>query len=337
MENNDRACNICGNTGGNKIHSVREMMFGIRDVFRYMECGSCGCVQLLDIPQDMGKYYPAHYYSFRKPEAFEKVKADRPLVRFLRRRRSAHMLYGRDPIGWILSKVNPAEPQLKEYISFLKKCNAGLDSRILDVGSGQGKMLSELAWYGFSDLTGIDPFIDEDIISRGVSIFKRDIFSVRGRFDIIMLHHSFEHMDKPLAVLSRVRELLCGKGSALVRIPTVSSYAWEHYGVNWVGLDAPRHLFLYSLKGMQILARQAGFTIKDVLYDSNGSQLWISEQYKKDIHLRAENSYDTDPGRSIFSREDIKKFSEKAAELNKEKKGDQVCIFLEIASKEIAK
>jgi SAM-dependent methyltransferase len=247
------------------------------------------------------------------------------------------MLYGLNPVGWFLAKVNPAQPKLTEYIRLLRKCNAGLDSKILDVGSGQGKMLSELAWYGFSDLTGIDPFIDEDIVYRGVSIFKLDIFSIEGKFDIIMLHHSFEHMEKPLAVLFRIRELLRDKGKVLVRIPTVSSYAWEHYGVNWVGLDAPRHLFLYSLKAMQILARQAGFTIKDILYDSSGFQFWASEQYIRDIPLRSDRSYDTNSDRSIFSAEEIKTFSQKAAELNREKKGDEICIFLEIAPKENGK
>jgi hypothetical protein len=66
MDNKDKVCSICGNTGGNKTHSVREMMFGMRDVFQYLECGACGCLQLLNIPKDMGKYYPEQYYSFRK-------------------------------------------------------------------------------------------------------------------------------------------------------------------------------------------------------------------------------------------------------------------------------
>jgi SAM-dependent methyltransferase len=329
MENKDKACNICGNISGNKTYSVREMMFGMRDVFQYLECGACGCLQLMDIPKDMGKYYPAQYYSFRISETFGKVETDIPLVRFFRHRRSAYMLNGGNPIGWFLSKVNPAAPKLTEYIRLLRKCNASFGSKILDVGSGQGMMLSELAWYGFSDLTGIDPFIDADIHSRNVAIYKRDIFSLEGRFDIVMLNHSFEHMDKPLAVLSRVRELLSDKGCLLLRIPTVSSYAWEHYGVNWFGLDAPRHLFLYSLKAVEILSRQAGFTIKDVLYDSSGAQFWASEQYIKDIPLRSERSHYTAPDKSIFSPEEIKKFDQKAEDLNREKKGDQVCIFLE--------
>jgi SAM-dependent methyltransferase len=329
MDSNDKACKICGNASGNKIYSAQEMMFGMRDVFQYLECGACSCLQLMDIPQDMGKYYPAQYYSFRKSETFGKIATDMPWVRFLRRQRSAYMLYGGSPLGWFLSKVNPAAPKLTEYIRLLRKCHASLGSKILDVGSGQGMVLSELAWYGFSDLTGVDPFIESDIHSRNVLIYKRDIFSLEGKFDIVMLNHSFEHMDKPLAVLTRISELLSDKGCLLVRIPTVSSYAWEHYGVNWLGLDAPRHLFLYSLKAIEILSRQAGFKIKDVLYDSNGAQFWASEQYIQDIPLRSDRSYYTDPGKSIFSRAEITKFEQKAAELNREKKGDQVCIFLE--------
>jgi len=44
------ACRICGNSVGNKTHAAREMMFGMRDVFHYLECASCGCVQLVDTP-----------------------------------------------------------------------------------------------------------------------------------------------------------------------------------------------------------------------------------------------------------------------------------------------
>jgi SAM-dependent methyltransferase len=44
--------------------------------------------------------------------------------------------------------------------------------------------------------------------------------------------------------------LLACKGIIVVRIPAVSSYAWERYGVAWMQLDAPRHFFLHSPKSM---------------------------------------------------------------------------------------
>ena len=48
-------CAICGNQPNNTIHIAREMMFGLRDAFRYLECAACGCVQLLDVPSDMSR------------------------------------------------------------------------------------------------------------------------------------------------------------------------------------------------------------------------------------------------------------------------------------------
>jgi len=328
MDNKDKVCRICGNGGGNKIHSAREMMFGMRDVFQYLECSSCGCVQLQDVPPDMNKYYPQKYYSFAHPEAFEKLAGDNFFLSFFRRRRSAYLFEGGDLLGGLISKINPAQPKLLQYADFFKRCRVRLGSKILDVGCGKGKTLSELAWFGFTSLTGADPFIDADFKAGSVVIHKCDIFSLEGSFDLIMFNHSFEHMPEPSDVLSRAHKLLSDTGTVMIRIPTVSSYAWEHYGVNWVGLDAPRHLFLYSLKAMGILAGKTGFTIRDVLYDSTGFQFWGSEQYINDIPLRSERSYDTDPGKSIFSGAQIEQFERRAAELNNEKRGDTICVFL---------
>jgi hypothetical protein len=35
------ACAICGNRRDNHIHVAREMMLGLREEFRYLECGNC--------------------------------------------------------------------------------------------------------------------------------------------------------------------------------------------------------------------------------------------------------------------------------------------------------
>src|SRR6266852_6035050 len=60
-----RVCKVCGNASGNKTHLAREMMFGLRNEFEYLECGCCGCVQLVAPPEDMAKYYPKDYYSYQ--------------------------------------------------------------------------------------------------------------------------------------------------------------------------------------------------------------------------------------------------------------------------------
>ena len=58
-------CKICSNKDGNKFYSVREMQFGTRDEFIYCECSNCGCLQLVNPPENLSKYYPPEYFSFK--------------------------------------------------------------------------------------------------------------------------------------------------------------------------------------------------------------------------------------------------------------------------------
>ena len=39
------------------------MMFGTREPFEYLECGQCGTLQLIDVP-DLARHYPIEYFSF---------------------------------------------------------------------------------------------------------------------------------------------------------------------------------------------------------------------------------------------------------------------------------
>ena len=58
-------CKIC-NSGNYSSYEVKEMMFGFRDKFLYLECLECGCLQIAQIPADMSKYYPKKYFSFSR-------------------------------------------------------------------------------------------------------------------------------------------------------------------------------------------------------------------------------------------------------------------------------
>lgn len=54
-------CRICGNLENNRQFQVREMYFGFGEEFAYSECSACGCLQIVEIPTDMARYYPANY------------------------------------------------------------------------------------------------------------------------------------------------------------------------------------------------------------------------------------------------------------------------------------
>lgn len=61
-------CRICGTRGENKTYTAREMMYGTREGFDYFVCNRCKCMQIAEIPTDLGKYYAGGYYSFRERE-----------------------------------------------------------------------------------------------------------------------------------------------------------------------------------------------------------------------------------------------------------------------------
>ena len=203
---------------------------------------------------------------------------------------------------------------------------------VLDVGSGTGALLLDMRAYGFKHLTGVDPFIERDIdYVNGVRILKRHLEEYDGRHDLVMLHHAFEHMSGPLGVLQRIRVLLHPDGVLLLRIPIASSEAFETYGTDWVQLDAPRHLYLHTRRSMDLLARQAGFAIIRVAYDSTAFQFWGSEQYRRDIPLLDARSYHVNPGASVFTAAQIADFEARARRLNEQERGDQACFYLKRA------
>jgi SAM-dependent methyltransferase len=176
---------------------------------------------------------------------------------------------------------------------------------------------------------GIDPYIAEDIYyPNGISIKKKDLGKVEDIFDLIMFHHSFEHLPNPLEVLVKIKRILGPGGALLIRMPTVNSFSWRHYRENWVNLDAPRHFFLQSIQSMQILAEKTGYSIKEYRFISTAFQFLGSEQYIRDITLMSEKSFIKGFEKSIFLKEDEERYEEKAKFLNSTQDGDEICYYL---------
>lgn len=295
-------------------------MFGMRDTFLYFECANCGTLQIATVPDDLSRYYPKDYYSYR-----EVPKPASPLKRYLKIARFNYVLTGKGLLGFIVQQLANAPDMLQ----WIKNASLTVKSKILDVGCGAGSLLLELHQLGFEHLQGVDPFLSNDIFyDNGVKIFKTELSEIKGTFDIIMFHHSLEHIATPKSYLNTAYRLLEPNGTVLIRVPIAGTFAWQHYGVNWVQLDAPRHLFAPTVKGMQHLAEQCGFEIFKIEFDSTALQFWGSEQYVRDIPLYDSRSYCINPAQSLFSKRDIAAFEARAKALNREQQGDQACFYL---------
>jgi SAM-dependent methyltransferase len=307
-------CRVCGNKSGNKTHQAKEMMFGLLDSFAYVECAGCGCVALLEPPADLARYYPTDYCSFRAKEVGLRGLAKKLRVQ-------AYFGHGLGVGSWI------AQRYPRPDLAAMARMAVPKDHRILDVGCGGGKLLLELNTLGYKDLTGTDPFIESDIdYCNGVRVkkcFLRDLERTeKTSWDLILFHHSFEHMPDQIETLQAAVRLLAPNGNCVIRVPVIG-YAWEKYGTNWVQLDPPRHFFLHSEKSLRLLAQKAGLKVKSVEYDSNEFQFWGSELYRRGIALRTEGA-----PRRFFSANQIRNFKKKSDDLNATRRGDQAVFVL---------
>ncbi len=317
----DLTCRICGNDSANIVHRAREMMFGTRDEFDYLECSGCGTLQIVEIP-DLARYYPSNYLSFDAETPLAKTALHSLAARFVGR----YLMHGKGLVGKFIFKLKPGIAF--HYAASLRDHPSGIDfdSKILDFGCGSGQLLRSLHHLGFNDLLGADAFISEDIVHpEGVRVLKRSLAELDPAFDLIMLHHSFEHLADPQNSLSEIKRLLAPNGTCLIRLPVVN-LAWEKYGVNWVQLDPPRHLYLYSERAMRMLAKEAGFEVEAVIYDSTGFQFWGSEQYVRDMPLVPDGG-GISPS-SIFTQAQLAKWDDEAQRLNAESRGDSACFYL---------
>jgi len=294
-------------------------MVGSRDEFDYLECSNCKCLQIVEIPASMSKYYPANYHSFAP------ISPPNRFRRSLARLRNNYAVSNQGVIGKLLYRYIPPKIALRS----LAHLQLDHSARILDVGCGTGILLNALGDVGFTNLLGVDPFLSADVeYENGVKLLKKTIHEIAAEFDVIMFHHAFEHIPDPGPTLEAVHELLAPGGSCIIRVPTVSSYAWQHYGINWVQLDAPRHFYVHSVEGVKILAEGAGLELRKVVYDSSAFQFWASEQYALDIPLYDGRSYLVSPKTSIFSKGQIAAFEKRAVELNHASLGDQAAFYL---------
>lgn len=314
------ACRICGHATGNRTHRAREIQFGMDGEFDYLECGRCGCLQLLDVPRDLAPYYAGEYYSFEPPRERSQSK----LLAALRRQRSRHWLGQRSLLGALLAATRPAP----EHFDWFRRAGMGLDARVLDVGCGSGKLLLRLKRDGFCNLAGIDPHLERDVDAGGVMLRRAQLGEIEGPFDFVMLNHSFEHMADPLATLGHVRRVLAPGGKALLRIPVAGSYVWRKYGVSWGSLDAPRHLFLHTVNSLHRLAAQARFSIFDVVFDSTYRQFFASEMVVRNLPLKERDRHRGAVERPLMSERELAYFRQFAAELNRRRDGDTACFYL---------
>jgi 2-polyprenyl-3-methyl-5-hydroxy-6-metoxy-1,4-benzoquinol methylase len=309
-------CKVCGNADFNQYYIGKEMNFGMGDEFTYFQCAKCRCLQITEIPDDMGKYYPENYYSFHFNEEKRKTK----IANYLMKNAIQSRMEQFRPVGWLARLYNK---YYRESYFYLTKKQFNYNSKVLDVGCGTGIFLLQMYSWGFRNLTGIDPYLKEDIIyADTVKLYKKEIFDVEEKYDLIRLNHSFEHMPDPTGVFSKLAELLEDKGLLVISIPVGDCYLWRKYKMNWYQVDVPRHFFLHTVNSIAYLAKTNGLRVKEIRYEAKDESTALCSE----CYAREDKNYP-------FTRKTRQAFRKKTQELDLLQDGDQACFVLEKCNK----
>ena len=304
-------CKVC-HSPFTREYIFREMMFGTRDTFLYYECSGCGCLQIAEVPVNIDKYYPPYYYSFNaKVPQLEKKSPG---------------------IGAILRQffINKKERKLRrQAITYFAPIQIKNHHKILDVGCGKGELICRLFNMGYEFVEGTDKYLPEPInYDFNVKVMKKDLQEINSNaYDLVMMHHVFEHMFYPEEELKECYRILKNGSFLMIRIP-VKSYAWEKYQKDWVQLDAPRHFFIHTLKSMTMLAERTGFKMHSKVFDSVDFQFVGSELYKRDVPSHDMATHEPYQVRQLFTKRQMKLFRNEAKILNKNGSGAQAIFYL---------
>jgi SAM-dependent methyltransferase len=336
-----KQCRVCAGSLA-AWQRVREMHFGTREVFDYLECVDCGCVQIDEIPADLDRYYPETYYTRATRDATPDGIVRWPGIR----RAWTEFRLAAGPAGrWLAGR------RYGRFEWWTRTTTRRQDS-ILDVGCGSGRLLQHLHRDGFTDLTGIDPALGvPESPNRSPRLLERDLeafakgsdaasaspgtpdsaSSTALDYDVVMAHHSFEHVVAPRAAFAAFARLVRHGGWLVLRLPLADSWACEHYRGDWAQLDAPRHLHLHTRSSIARLAADFGFRIDRVVDDSGRFQISGSERIARGLPLVGEVDRDSAPSiAETVSRVTVWLTARfRARRLRRANRGDQACFYLQ--------
>lgn len=315
------ACSFCGATDLRRSWTAREMYFGTAGVFDYAECAGCGSLNIVSVPADLAAHYASPGYGGHASRLTEHRATG---LRRIVRNRLTDLALGRPRL--LAKLANPWSQAMAQTppLRWLRRVRADRHCRILDVGCGGGDLLRQLWSLGFDQLEGIDKFVPEGVRLPGLVINKGELDDVAGVFDLVMMHHSLEHMPNPGVTLAAAAKRLAPGGWLLVRVPLADSVAWRDYGVDWYQLDAPRHLHVPTVAGMRALAAAHGLQVVAVDHDATASQFVVSEGYRQGLSMVAQRQ----AGFTHVAAPALQQFEARTAQANADGEGDQAAFFL---------
>ena len=159
--------------------------------------------------------------------------------------------------------------------------------RLLDIGSGSGKILLHFSAKGW-ETVGIDP----DFAARQAAA-KRGLQTLDGtaenipailkgqKFDAVIMTHVLEHCIDPVQALRNAADLLKRGGRLIVEVPNCGATAFKKAGITWRWLDVPRHLNFFTLQSLRAICELVGLETENIEFQGYYRQFtrnWLTDE-----------------------------------------------------------
>lgn len=259
-------CCMCGSAGEMVYSGVRDKLFGASGEWSFSRCSNADCRLLwLDprpLEEDIHEAY-ATYYTHTLSGRTTRSLMDRLLSALLRILTRSIILVS----GLAKQRQDVSDMHLNELSP----------GQLLDIGCGDGRFLHRMKDRGWS-VTGLD--FDQKAARAAKEKYDIEVKVCRleetgypdNSFDAVTMHHVIEHVFNPVATLREVCRILKPGGMVVVVTPNAESMGLRIYGPNWRGLEAPRHIQIFSPKALETAVRNAGLASAQVY--SSAANAW---------------------------------------------------------------
>lgn len=269
-------CDLCGFQKHELLFSNNDRMFSdIKCSYELFKCTNCGLIFIYPQPsiEELSKHYPKDKYSVLIE--LEKIKHVRKIFTLV------ECLY-----QYCSAKNNTSKfLQLASYLfypikSMFRTTKLVEKGNFLDIGCGIGYFPLIMKYMGMNaygvEIGEFDKKLSEDY---NLNIFNGTLLGAKYEsdfFDVVTINHVLEHVNNPLEMMEEMYRILKPGGYLIIGVPISNCLAFKIFGKYWSQLDTPRHLFTFSTTTLKKYAKNCGFKINGMRYNSTSSYQFIS-------------------------------------------------------------